>query len=237
MDEIYADEKKKSKQIQQDDEPWLRTHTLIDQEAIELLSQEYNLPICTILRHLASKPAYNSSILFQVVVLARLSQRPEFRLMPHRDREERQMKEGLSVAGMASLYYKSVTGVKPHVLTLARFRTERDRISEQYGGKIATNYLLGRIRDIDAEDQEQAAKLQRVMRECSHNSTIFSSHVLIEHAILVDEALGFPPGARTSPIREQIYRLLAEERAEEHKQLLLSISQSEDAVWIRAMAR
>lgn len=86
--------------------------------------------------------------------------------MNHRDREERQMNEGLSVAGMASLYYKSVTGIKPNIVTLASFITERDFAAKRFGGKLAANYLLGRFRDIETEDQEQADNLQKVMGEC-----------------------------------------------------------------------
>lgn len=93
------------------------------------------------------------------------------------------MYEGLSVAPMASAYFKAVTGMKPIVVTLARFTTERDRIAEQFGGKLVANYLLGRVRDIEAEDREEADRLQGIMRECriGNLSLSLSNELLVKY--------------------------------------------------------
>lgn len=172
MDRIYETEKAKSKSTSEGIDTWCRTHMLIDQNAIEVMSLEYNFQILAILRHVASNPAFKTSIIFQLLVYARLSQRPEFRLKPNRDRERLQASECLSSAAMAKAYFKSVTGLKPNVVTISKFMTERDRIAEQFGGKLMVNYLLGCVHDIEPEDLEESARVWQVIRKCSSDHVI-----------------------------------------------------------------
>lgn len=91
------------------------------------------------------------------------------------------MSECMLVASMASAYFKSVTGMKPIVVMLAIFTTERDRIAGEFGGKLVANYLLSCIRDIEAEDQEEAARLQQIMRECGTGGLCSSHEPLMKY--------------------------------------------------------